>query len=210
MQSSRRGFARPSRREPILVLVLALAAGAILAAGCGDDTTAPVFPRDEVIVDIRDGHWDLEDITTIVGCDTSAAPADTASVDSLALCSLNFTTPGVNPQLVLGVECESFVDDGTAFSFACNVGLNLDPCIVDMRVEGSGTRDSLSFAYEVRSWTAGLTGPVNPCDIYANSCTTVVRVTGTYHSPPTGPCRLGEIPDAAAAALRTLGFDPGS
>ena len=192
----------PSRRETVLVLAAVLLLGGAFAVGCGDNTTGPVYPRDEVIVDVRDGLWELVSNNSVVGCDSTEAEEDTIEV---SLCSLNFTAVTTNPQLVRGVECESFVDDGTDFTFACNIGIYLEPCLVDVRVEGSGTRDSSSLSYTVRSWTSGITGPVNPCGIYDNPCTSVVAVTGTFLTDSLNvPCLPGEIPDASSVALLSV------
>jgi hypothetical protein len=165
----------PRTLKPTLVCCLAICS--LAALSCGDDD-APPFER--VVIDIRDGQWEVTRVTSVTGPLPGQCPDEGDTVYTQDLCELDLTgdTGGI-----FTIVCDDPVDDGASFSFECHSDFEAPPeCAVRATNRGSGTYSDTTFTLTSIVVTDVLGGAA--CDtIYSQfdaPCTTTVVYEGQW------------------------------
>jgi hypothetical protein len=128
----------------VFSLALLVGAGVFWASGCGnDDGDEPPDEECTARVDHRDGRWEVVSETTQSGGEPGECTNTSSATDTLDQCYLDFCTvdfPG------LDFDC-SFDRSGSEFDFVCGGAVsNTAPCLVVIRLEGSGEATDTTFS----------------------------------------------------------------
>lgn len=167
------------RLFPAALMILTTAG---LLVGCGGGSGGGGNPTPKPItVNVRDGVWQVTTHLTEVG--TGECTADSTSVDTTAICFLDFAPNNVGD---LQITC-SGTQDGSTFDFNCGGSLSIPPCTVFLTNSGTGSFTDTTF--QVNSTTRSSVGGGEVCEAtygaFANACTTNVAITGAWlHAEP--------------------------
>lgn len=160
------------------VLLLAAAAGTILAAGCGEEE--PLRPSGPIVISIRSGYWAMSDSVRFVGPDSCLARPDSVYSSTEILCNVVLGGP-------FFTDCDMETAGGDSIIFDCTVQAELGLCYQYIDIAGAGTVNATT--YDLVSTLSTRLGPKEDVTLedcyffYANqvdACTAMIHLEGAF------------------------------
>jgi hypothetical protein len=166
-------------------LVMLVAAGSVLGAGCGDDTERKKASG-PIEIAIKNGTWMISETVSFLGADSCLARGDTTVDSTGVICDVTVGSTSFPAEVNCTLESSATSD---SVWYTCTFTTDLGFCIHTITLTGEGTVDSTSFSLVNLAYTkvrAKDSEDQNLCDLYylqtVDPCTTLIHFDGTWIS----------------------------